>query len=182
MTEILAASQNFWFTVFILIVWGISAYFDFKRKQKIRQQRRAQIGEEEQIEESAEQIQANQFALENAEEQVRDAPYRPAPAGDNLEIGFEDIFNMKKLQEKLKKVEEKAKKKKQQPTPPDLAAHLTKEKPFEGPTRQVFSKKAAKKIKTTSPTMKVFPSGIQSAIIASEILGKPKALRERVRP
>jgi hypothetical protein len=194
-TILAASSSNFWFTLFVIIVWGLSSYFDWKRKQAIKQQRRAQLKEEaenpsqevEEIDTPFEQDLAAYYgtdeaeklnSLKHAEEAVKNQEYRTVKLGDDLQAKIDAVLKPQEVEII--------------PGPETKTDYVPFAKPRHIPSQKIdvskeehmephrhysdapeINKKMPKKMK------RYFPGGVRAGIIAAEILNPPKALRRR---
>jgi hypothetical protein len=209
---ILAATENFWFTVFIFIVWGISSYLDFKKKQKKKfakrgkpkkdrpsktaynksdwaQMKSSQSPKQEpktskvdEIDTAFEEDLAGYYGIEEAEdlnklktaeEKAQNAPYKTISLGGDLQVRLQDLLPPE-LQDALKPPEPVVE---EVEIPKETEHHDISQDQFSEPHRH-FKDEEKVEVKTQNLNA-YFPGGVRSAIIASEILGKPKALRNK---
>lgn len=203
MIDFLRAEFNFWFFLFIAIVWIISAILEKKKKAQRRamlmrqaeeeEKRRAQLkeskpeGDSPHREEEKEEPEELQVATDQAQQQS----YRPTPMGPDMEVRAHDLLRSLNLDPGLdsdyveqleqRNAELEAALAKTQTRLDKMRTVLNQIKKFETERAQQVKLARDVKIKKVIPADTLVPrTGPQAlrAVVHSEILNKPLALRE----
>jgi len=177
----LPGNSKAWFTIFILTLWAISAYMDYKRKKKLRAARYQQ--QEQQQQQTDEMTKSPKVeVLEEAESQAKESPYQSVSHGPNLEVRLRDLLASQGIPletEEKDPTEPPVPEKK----PNTLLPPPVEEKRFSMADSSSQTSSAPSQVtrlgNQNAKGVNWFPGGIRQAIIASEILQPPKGLRGR---